>query len=166
MKKIIGILLSAVFALVPLKAMALDERFSFGDNLELSGELNSNDFSFGNKVNDSRNVKGLGFLFGNSIESSGSFEYGFHAGNTLKIKSTYERDLFAAGGTVEITSDAVIGRDAYLAGDKITINTNIPGTVFVAASEIVLGDITIGGDLRVAAGKITVTSNNTIHLET
>ncbi|MBR5027028.1 hypothetical protein IKX64_00305 [Candidatus Saccharibacteria bacterium] len=158
MKKIIGILLSAVFALTPATVFATqaDLRLNGDYDFKTSDEFNSSTFFAGNKVEDNAVVHGIDFAFGSEVENKGSYEYGFHAGNKVVTSGTYERDLFAFGSEIVIAREAKIARDFYAAGSKIEINSNIPGSVFATASKIVLNNVTIGGDLRVAAAEVEI----------
>ncbi len=158
MKKLIGILLSAMFALAPTTVLAVEADLRFNGDYEFKaeGEYNSSAFFAGNEVEDGAVVHGIDFAFGNEIENKGSYEYGFHAGNKLVTRGNYEKDLFAFGNEIVVAEEAKVARDFYAAGSKVEIKSNIPGSVFVAASKIILNNVTIGGDLRVAAGEVEI----------
>jgi hypothetical protein len=164
MKKIIGIILSALFALTPTSVLALqsDLRFNGDYELKTGGEYNSSAFFAGNAVEENAVVHGIDFAFGNEIKNSGSYEYGFHAGNKLVTRGTYEKDLFAFGSEIVVSEEAKIARDFYAAGNKIEIKSNVLGSVFVTANKIVLNNVTIGGDLRVAAAEVEIIGDVTI----
>ncbi|MCR5832598.1 MAG: hypothetical protein K6G36_01460 [Candidatus Saccharibacteria bacterium] len=158
MKKLIGILLSAMFALTPTTVLAAqsDLRFNGDYEFKAEGEYNSSAFFAGNEVEDGAVVHGIDFAFGDKVENKGSYEYGFHAGNKLVTSGNYEKDLFAFGNEIVVAKEAKIARDFYAAGSKIEINSNIPGSVFATASKIVLNNVTVGGDLRVAAAEVEI----------
>ena len=159
MKKIIALVLMAALALVPSAAFAKgsDDRFKiqfYNDGVKETTD--SNAFFTGYLVNDNSTVNGIYFAFGNTIENGGAYEYGFHAANKIIIQGDYEKDLFAIGNEINISSKASLARDAYILGNVVRLSTDIPGTVFVAGNKISLENITIGGDLRIAASELEI----------
>ena len=158
MKKVLALLLSAMFALAPATVSATqdDLRFNGGAEFEASGEYNSSVLFTGGEVSDAAVVHGIDFAFGDSVTNSGTYEYGFHAANKVTVRGNYEKDLFAFGNEILISEDAKIARDFYAAGNKVEIKSSIPGSVFVAANRVVLNNITISGDLRVAASAVEI----------
>ncbi len=162
MKKFFALVVAAFAVIGPalispvVSAAEKDLRFQADYELNTTGEYNTNTFFSGNKLKDSSTTRGIGFQFGGEIENSGNYEYGFHAANKIVVNGKYEKDLFAFGNQIVISSEAQIARDLYAAGNKIEIKANIPGTAFVAARRIVLNNVTIDGDLRVAAAEVEI----------
>lgn len=113
-------------------------------------------FLAGNDVISKDRVDGIHFLAGNLVEFTGSAEYGAFAGNSLKVNGWVEKDLFIAGSSIEIGEDASIGRDLYAAATAVLIKSNLNGNAFVSGNRIVLENVTIDGDLHVAAEEITI----------
>lgn len=131
-------------------------RFSVGDNLVTSGEKQNSSFFAGSEVIDSSLVTGPAFVAGNKVDLSGKYEYGFHVGNGVVIKGSYEKDLFAVGNSLVIEKDAKLPRDVFIAGNVVTIRANISGDVFIAANKLVLEDATIEGDLNVVLNTLEI----------
>lgn len=160
MKKLLALLLGAVFALSPATALAEESQENLrvygGTDFSASGEYNSSVVFAGNKLDDSAVVHGIDFAFGNEVESKGTYEYGFHAANKVEIHGNYEKDLFAFGNEISISGEAKIARDFYAAASKVEIKSSIPGSVFVAADKLILNNITIGGNLNVAARAVEI----------
>lgn len=113
----------------------------------------------GNDVVNSASTDGLLFSFGNRMSVRGVGEYGIAAANILEISGVVEKDLFAAGNLVHVTQDAEIGRDVYLAGNDVTLGSDISGNVAVAASKISFANTTISGDVNLSTGQIIFGQN-------
>ena len=115
MKKLLALLLGAVFALSSTTVLAVQENLRvYGideTGFKADGEYNSSVVFAGNKLDDSAVVHGIGFDFGNEIESKGTYEYGFQAANKVIVSGNYEKDLFAFGNEILLTNEAKIARD-------------------------------------------------------
>ena len=119
-------------------------------------------FLAGNDVTSNDVVDGINFIAGNLVNFAGSAEYAAVAGNTIKISGSIERDLFAAGNSIELGEDAYLGRDVYAAASIVTVKTNLYGNVFLGGSRIVLENVTITGDLNVAADEIVIKGKSAV----
>ena len=157
-KKILGILL-IMFMVLPISFVKADEYFTANDNVNDTKEYNHSHFEAGNNVYSKSNVNGLSFVAGSVLNISGTKEYGIFAGESLKIDATIEKDLFAAGNSINISKDSNIGRDIYLAGNNISIDSNINGNAFIAGSVINLNNTTINGDAKFAANTLNIGEN-------
>lgn len=108
----------------------------------------------GNNVVNSASTGGLLLSFGNRMEVRGVGEYGIAAANILEVSGVTEKDLFAAGNFIHLTQDAEIGRDVYLAGNDIKIESNLNGNVAITASKVTFSDVTIDGDVNLDVEQI------------
>lgn len=113
-------------------------------------------FLAGNDVSSKDRVDGIHFLAGNLVDFTGSAEYGAFAGNSLKVNGLIEKDLFIAGNSIELGEDASIGRDLYAAATTVLIKSNLNGNAFVGGTRVVLENVTIAGNLNLAADEIVV----------
>jgi cytoskeletal protein CcmA (bactofilin family) len=77
------------------------------------------------------------------------------AGGTVFFEASVGRNITAAGGTVELREDALIERNAYLAGGVVRIDGSVLGDLYVGGSEVVL-DGTVGGDARIEAETLRI----------
>lgn len=127
-------------------------RIEFGQNLLYAGN---------NAVN-SASAKGLMFSFGNRMEIQGEGEYSIAAANILEIHGITQKDLFAAGNLIHLAEDAKIGRDVYLAGNEVRISSNLSGNLAATASKITFSNVTIDGDVNLAAEQIIFNENVSI----
>lgn len=131
----------------------------YGDaNTKLDSErsVSHSFFLAGNEVTSKDRVDGIHFLAGNLVEFTGSVEYGAFAGNSLKVNGEVEKDLFVAGNSIEIGEDTNVGRDLYAAASTVLIKANLNGNAFVGGTRVVLENVTIAGDLSLAADEIVV----------
>ena len=124
--------------------------------------VNHSLFLAGNEVTSNDAVDGINFLAGNLVELSGSAEYAALAGNSVKVSGSVERDLFAAGSSVELGEDAYIGRDLYAAAAVVTIKSNLYGNAFLGGNRVVLENITITGNLNIAADEIVIKGKSAV----
>ena len=77
------------------------------------------------------------------------------AGGTVFFEASVGRNITAAGGTVELRENALIERNAYLAGGVVRIDGSILGDLYVGGSQVVL-DGTVGGDVRIEAETLRI----------
>ena len=155
-KKLLGLLVIICSMFVVFSTASAEEYFSADENVNDSGTYEHSHFEAGNIVTSKSNVNGLSFIAGSNVDITGNKEYGFFAGETVKVNGIIEKDLFAAGNTVTISKDANVGRDAYLAGNSITIEGSIDGAIFAAGSLIKFDNVTINGDVTIAANTIDI----------
>lgn len=124
-------------------------RIKFGQNLLYAG----------NDVVNSALTDGLLFSFGNRMEVRGAGEYNIAAANILEVHGATEKDLFAAGNLVHLAEDAEIGRDVYLAGNEVRIESDLNGNAAITASKVTFKNVTIDGDVNLDAGQIIFGQN-------
>lgn len=132
------------------------------DNVNVGGIQDSSQFVFGNSIKINSQVAGAQFSAGNSLDINGTTEYGFYAGNMITINSNISKDLFAAASTINIGSDAVLGRDVYLAAASIKINANVGRDLRVGAGTIDISGITINGDAYLDVDEIIMDAKTVI----
>lgn len=159
LKKIIFILM---IILLSSQTVFAAEIAKAGDMVVQEGDYDSLRIVAGNKVIDKSNVDGVSIVAGNEITLEGSTPYGLYAGNTILVKEKIAKDIFVAGNDITLTSEATIGRDAYLAGNNIKIETNIPRDLRLGSMTADLRGITIGGDAYVASENIILDENTVI----
>lgn len=117
----------------------------------------------GLNVDSKDTVDGILFGLGNNVETHGTSTYNVLAGTTVKIDGTTDKDLFAAGSVVNLNQGAKVGRDAYLAGGTVNVNSNVSGNAFITAGSLKLSNVTINGDLNVYANEITFDKSVTVN---
>ena len=162
-RKILGFI--AIFAsmFITFGVVKADQYFNANEVVNDSESYSHSHFEAGREVVSKSTVHGLSFVAGANVDVSGTKEYGFFAGETVKINGNIDKDLFAAGNTVVIGKDAHVGRDAYLAGNSVTLESDISGTVFVGASLVRLENVTVNGDLSIAANTVEIAGDVTVN---
>ncbi len=125
-------------------------------------QFGSNALATGDNLNDSSTVDGLFFNFGNQINLRSTSEYNFVAGNIINYDAKSLKDAFIAGNLIKLGEQAKIGRDLYMAGNQVTIQTDLPGNLSVAAASLNLENITIEGDVNLSVGTINFGENTRI----
>lgn len=132
------------------------------NNVKTTGVSESSRFVLGNNVNSSEEVDGISLILGNDINVKGSASYGVYSGNIIYINTTIENDLFIAGNTVNIGSDAQLGRDVYVIANDLKVNANIERNLRFAGGTLDISGVTINGNLYTAANEITMDEGTTI----
>ncbi len=122
-----------------------------GSNLFLAGNLVSSDKSSQPNVTD-----GLLFAAGNQLGLENQSEYGFIAGNAIDYRGKTEKDLFVAGNLIKIHDGAKVGRDAFIAGNEIVVDADMPGDLSVTGAKVVINGINVKGDLNLDVDRLVI----------
>ncbi len=157
--KLFGTILVAFLFITNVSATPVAEA---GQNYTQEGEYKSSRFVAGNSLTNKATIDGLSFAAGNTVFGYGNLTYAFYAGNVLNLNDKVSKDLFAAGNNITIGPEAVIERDAYIAGSSIIINANIGRDLRAASDYISLKGITIEGDAIIDASTIDLDENTVI----
>ena len=138
--------------------------YKFDNNLNLNESVDGTVFYAGNSVNSDKEsvINGISFIFGNNAKLNGTSEYLFLAGNNITFNGTVNNDAFIAGNMVEISSSAVLNRDAYIVASNVVINSDVARNLKVGAEEIIISG-TINGDVNLSAEKITILNSAVIN---
>ena len=134
-----------------------------GDNLVQKGSYDNNRFVAGKKIINKATIDGLSFIAGKVIELEGTSSYDFIAGETIFVKENVLKDIFVAGNKITIDKDAIVGRDAYIAGNDIVIKSNIAGCLRLGGNIVDLRGITISKDAYVLANEIILDKDTIIN---
>ena len=163
--KFLGVVGLLLFAIIPLFGVRAETSgyFTADDNVNLEESVEHSKFVAGNNINLRGNISGLNFVAGNSLNVSATSEYGFMAGESLDINGKVEKDLFIAGNNITLEKDASVGRDLYAAGNNVKVKSNILGNAFIGASNVVLDNAVINGDLNLEASNIEIIGNVVIN---
>ena len=135
-----------------------DLYFNADDSVSYNKNANGTVLLAGNVVAYDGSNKGLAMLAGNSVKSKGYSEYALVAGNDLSIQaSVIEKDAFIAGNIINV--DATIYRDAVIAGANVKVYGHVGRNLSIYASEVILDNVTIDGNVNIMAGTITIKDN-------
>lgn len=115
----------------------------------------------GNNLTTSTDAKnGLLLVAGNNLQLKNQSEYGFIFGNIIKFSGQTERDLYVAGNSITLTSDAQIGRDVFVAGSELRVEGDLVGDLSVTADRVVIAkNVIIDGNVNIAAEAIEFGDN-------
>ena len=133
------------------------------NNVELKKDVNGSSLLAGDNVNVNKNINGIGFIFGNNVKVNGNLEYGFTAGNNVAINGLYENDAIIFGNIVTFNNDSKVGRDAIIFASTVTISGNFERNVKIFASEVIIKDANILGNVRIHANNIEILENSVIN---
>jgi len=77
------------------------------------------------------------------------------AGGVIRLRGEVARNVTVAGGEIFLERDAVVGRNAYLAGGEVEVLGTVEGSLRIAGGEVLL-DGPVTGDVEVEAGRLRV----------
>lgn len=160
MKKIttiITVLLTSTLLLIPVEAKEQNHFITKADN-EVSKEdaTNGSVALAGETVEYKGKAKGISFLAGNKVNFNGKSEYAIIAANQANINGTINNDTIIAGNIVTVGKEAIIKRDAIVAGATVEINGNINRNISIYASSVSIKDAQINGNLKIYATNIKI----------
>lgn len=157
------ILLLIIMLFMPLVVSAVSVTTEWTNDVLISpspfAEKPGSSFVAGDNVTSNKIVDGILFAAGSNVSISGTNEYGLYAGNNITVNSTILKDLFAAGNVIVFNKDASIGRDAYIAGNKIDVSGTINGDLKIYGRSIDLSDTHITGELYIGCESVRIGDN-------
>ena len=119
-----------------------NDYFAAEDNVEMKRlEVEGNVFVFGKNVEiEDVVVEGSLFVAGQNVELKNVSAKGdiFAAGQTVKLENTQVKNIFGAGQAVKLLDETQILRDAYLAGQNVTVDASMD-TLSVGANALTIG---------------------------
>jgi cytoskeletal protein CcmA (bactofilin family) len=140
-----------------------DDLYVAGNAVDVRGTVNGTVFAAGNTVSVEGTVSGDVWAAGNSVRVTGDTSGTVHAaGNEVTVGGRTHGDVTLAGNTLVLTSNAVVGRDAALAGNELSVGGHISRDVFAGGTRMtVLGDV--GGTVNAGVQRLTLASGATVH---
>lgn len=127
-----------------------------GETVELSQSVEGDAMLVGGSVEYMGDVGGSYVGAGGEQEVHGRIEgSGRVAGGTVRFGASVGRNVTLAGGRVELMQDAVVERNAYLAGALVQVDGTVRGDLYAGGREVVL-DGMIDGDVRVEADQLRI----------
>ena len=153
MKKKILILLLLLISIFTVQVNA--KQFYANDKIKIDEQQEYSVFAAGSDIDISSFIDGSTFVAGEDITIRSSQDVIFAAGEDIKIKDAYAKDVFVAGMELEIDNSQIrdlfafaedivinseISHNAYLGATKVVIDSKIMGNVYIAAEEIIIKD--------------------------
>lgn len=142
------------------------------DTVTLKKNIDGSSAVVGNNVNVNGNILGAAISFAQNMELNSTVDYFVAAGLTVEINGTVVNDAFVWGSTLVLHKGSIIGRDAILAGQDITISGNITRDLKIyAVNKVILKGATIEGNVTIDAPIIEIDDDTIIngklrHVET
>lgn len=133
----------------------IKDLFQAGDNIKIDKELNGTSFIAGDTVELNSKINGIGFVAGNELDINSAQEYIFGAGTEVNINSDIEKDAFLAGEKITLEENTKLGRDAYIFADTLTIEGTVERNIYVYATTINIKG-TINGNIVVSAMEVNI----------
>ncbi len=132
------------------------------EDVEQTGKYDSIRFVFGKTITNKADVDGLSIIAGEVLTLDGKTPYGFYAGRVLSVSENVLKDVFVAGDDITLTEKALVGRDAFIAGNNVKIKAVIQRDLRLGASSVDLSGATIKGNANVDAEEIKLDDNTKI----
>lgn len=164
-KKIFSILiLMSLLIIAPVHAKEINEfHTEANENISFKDTVNGDSAIAGTLVDIIGNINGLGFIAGETVNINGNLDYGFIAGDEINVSGTIEKNIYAAGNNINITKDATIKQDLFLAGSTITINNKNSRDIKAIADKIIIKEGTIiTGNIDLNTTNLIIENNVTI----
>jgi cytoskeletal protein CcmA (bactofilin family) len=130
-----------------------DDLYAFGRHITIDGTVEGDVIAFGEQITVNGTVKGDVIAAGQTVVLNGAAEGARIAGQVLKLgsKAKLERDVVAAGLSLECAKDSSVGGDALYAGYQALFAGSIKDEVRAAMSNCRL-EGSIGGDVNLEVG--------------
>jgi len=124
-----------------------DDLYVAASTVDIQGTINGNLIAVGTTITVSGTVTRDVMAMGNSISIPGQVQGSARlAGGQITVAGKISGDLVVAANTVSLTSAALVGRDAMVAGNTVTLAGPITRNLQVAGTDVVLSG-PIGGDV-------------------
>lgn len=158
-------LLAAAALMLPVQAMAAGQGTFDGpyakaaDNLVVDDNITGTAFFAGNAVTINGNIEGDLFVAGERVDINGVVNGNVYAAaNLVHIAGRVNGDCFSAGNTVFVEPNALLARDAFLAGANVSVNGPIGRHLYSGGQKMTLNS-TIGQDANLQTNDMVVTGN-------
>ena len=136
--------------------------FYIDDDVDVSKDTENTIFAAGSNVTVTNKADGIAFIAGNNVNAKGESDYGFIAGNVISFTGAIYKDVFIAGNSINIGSDAKINRDAYIVGNSIKINSDIQGNLRVGGTSLDISGIKVSGKVIASVSELIMDENTII----
>ena len=102
-------------------------------------------------------------IAGQTVNVAGELDYGFVAGQNIKVLGKIYKNIYIAGNAISFTEDSSVGRDAKIVGSDIKLSGRFERNVDAAGNRVIINDKTIiDGDTTIYADEIRIAGNVTI----
>lgn len=142
--------LGLVVCLTAGPALAQDDVYTAGAQLQIETEVRGDLLAAGGTVAVTQSVHGDAMLAGGTVDLRAPVGDDLRAaGGSVSLSSAVGDDAVVAGGRVHLTRTASVGGRAWLAGGEVVIDGRVAGALRAAGSTLVLAG-TVGGHAELA----------------
>jgi cytoskeletal protein CcmA (bactofilin family) len=139
-----------------------DDLYLFGNRININGTVIGDVVCFGTYISVAGQVDGNLIAIGATIEIDGEVTHSARiAGNNVTISGNIGRDVIAAGDEIDLTDQAIIGRDLVFAGNLVHVDSLINDGILGVGSRIMLNNI-IGDNVELSVDRLTIESTAVI----
>ncbi len=137
---------------------SIKDLFKAGENIKIEEELDGTAFIAGDKVDLNNKINGIGFVASSELNINFEQDYIFGAGSTINIKDNIAKDAFILGEKILIDENVILGRDAYIFTDTLTIKGTINRNLYIYGTTVNI-EGTINGNIIVSALELNIDKN-------
>jgi len=157
MKRIIKYIFLFLVLFIPVSIKAEDGfNLNVEESINSSSEINGSSVLVGDNVESSSSVKGIEILLGNDVSLNGNSEYAVILGNDVELSGNVLNDGLILGNIISFDSNFVINRDLFVFGNTITLKGTFNRDVTIYASQVIVEDAEILGNISINAEIIDV----------
>ncbi|MEN3003930.1 polymer-forming cytoskeletal protein [Dehalobacterium formicoaceticum] len=130
--------------------------FYSGSTVHLQGNIDGTTFAAGQSVIVDGIINGDLIVAGQYVHINGKVTGNIYAAaQNLEIKGAVTGDVFGVGQMATVTSDALLSRDVFLAGETVTFSGAAGRQLFVGVNRMILQG-TVGDNANIAAENISI----------
>ena len=165
MKKILSlvIFLSLVFN-VRVNALEINDfNYKIDNEVNTSDTINGSSLILGNNITNTNEVNGIDINLGNNINYKSKSDYALILGNNVNLFGNIKNDGLIFGNLVTFDSNFNIDRDLFIFGNSVNLNGKFNRNVTIYASEVIINDTNVSGNIKIYASKIDVKNGASIN---
>lgn len=165
MKKFLSlvIFISLVFN-VRVNALEINDfNYKIDNEVNTSDTINGSSLILGNNVTNANEVNGVDINLGNNINYKSKSDYALILGNNVNLFGNIKNDGLIFGNLVTFDSNFNIDRDLFIFGNAVNLNGKFNRNVTIYASEVIINDTNVSGNVNIYASKIDVKNGASIN---
>lgn len=133
-----------------------------GSAVDILGTVNGDVYAVGGTVTVQGTINGDLLAVGGNITVTGNITGNIRViGGNITVTGNIGRNFSSLGGSVSLTDSAKVGGSITSAGGMFALYGPIAKDIRIAGGQVALGDI-VGGNVFIAAGKMSVASSSRI----
>lgn len=131
-------------------------RFFSGRSVKIDGDIDGTAFAAGQEITVNGTINGDLFTAGQEVTINGKILGNLYsAGQDVNIYGNVSGDTFAAGQRLDVAKDALLQRDAMLAGSKINLGARVQRGLWGYGENISISGL-VGADTNIEAENLEI----------